>query len=153
MFLRRTRVIKKFGADRGGSPALEFALIAPLFFAAVFGTFELGRGLYERSRFSAAAAIATRAIVLDSDATEAEIKQAIYDKLSNYDPDDLNITIGADQIIAGRTFREIEVSYYFEFLVNFGHNLSGVTLATTRYAPVAALASSGGDDDEVETGM
>lgn len=134
----RKRMIRKFGGDRRGSPALEFALVAPLLFAAVFGTFELGRGLYERNRFAAAAAIATRTLVLDPAATETDIRTAIYNKLGDYDPDDLTITIGANETIAGQTFKKIEVSYFFEFLINFGHNYSGVRLTTTRYAPVMA---------------
>ena len=61
--------VSRFYKDKKGSPALEFALIAPLFFAAVFGAMELGRGMYERNRFSAAAAIATRTLAMDSEAT------------------------------------------------------------------------------------
>lgn len=153
MFLRRTRMIKKFGADRGGSPALEFALIAPLFFAAVFGTFELGRGLYERSRFEAAAAIATRTLSLDPDATESAIKDAIYAKLDAYDPDDLNITI-TDKPIDGQPFKQIDISHEFKFLVSFSHHYDSVTLTTTRYAPMGTTASSGDDGGgEVVTGM
>lgn len=136
--MKRYGWINRFKGDRNGSPALEFALIAPLFFAAVFGAMELGRGLYERNRFNAAAAIATRTIALDPDAGETDIKASITAKLGNYNVNDLTITIGADETIAGQTFKKIEISYDFDFLVNIGHGFNGVTLTSTRYAPVMA---------------
>lgn len=137
-----SHIAKRFHHDRKGSPALEFALVAPLFFAAVFGTFELGRGLYERNRFSAAAAIATRAVALNPNSTESELKSVILDKLPNYNVDDLDITIGANQEIAGQDFKEIIIGYDFTFLVKPSHNFSGLRLESTRYAPVLSTPSS-----------
>lgn len=125
-----------FRTDTGGSPALEFALIAPLLFSGVFGSIELGRALYERNQFSAAAAIATREIAKDSTKTAADIKLLLERKLG-YSQGELTINVtDANQTIAGQEFKEINISYEFKFLVSVHKNFSGVTLATTRYAPV-----------------
>lgn len=126
---------RAFCNDRRGSPALEFAIIAPLFFAAVFGTFEVGRALYEKNRITAAAAIAARALIVDSAATNSQIISVIEGKLSGYDPADLTITL-TNQSIAGQTFKKIEISYSHDLLVKFSSGLSDFTLTATRYAPV-----------------
>ena len=126
---------RRFSADKSGSPALEFAIIAPLFFAAVFGTFEVGRALHEKNRITSAAAIAARALIVDSSATNSQITAVIEGKLAGYDPADLTITL-TDQSIAGQTFKKIEISYTHDLLVKFSSHLSDFTLTATRYAPV-----------------
>lgn len=123
--------------DRRGSPALEFALIAPLFFAAVFGTFELGRALYERNRVSSAAAIAMRTISLDRTASDTTIENAIKAKLNGVDPTDLTITI-TPVTIADQSFKKIEITYKFDLLVKFGHAFSSFDLHSTRYMPIVS---------------
>lgn len=133
---RLLKTIRHFGAHKGGSPALEFAFIAPLFFAILFGTFELGRGLHERSRLGAAAAIATRTISLDPGASSGQVKNDITAKLDHIDANKLTIKIGSTQTIAGQDFKEIDIEYDFDFLIKFGRHLDGFTLKTTRFAPV-----------------
>lgn len=89
MMIARTRTsLRKFLGDRRGSPALEFALVAPLFFAGVFGAMELGRGLYERNQFAAAASFATREIAKDPSLTAAQLKTLIESELG-YNPGEL----------------------------------------------------------------
>jgi len=155
MFSYLRRQAEAFRGDRSGSPALEFALTAPLLFAIVFGAMELGRGLYENNRFNAAAALATRTVALNADASDDDIKAAVLAKLGDIDPDDLVITIGEKETIAGEDFKKIEVGYKFNFLINLGGDLSGFDLSTTRYAPVvekstsssSGSSSSGGGSD------
>ena len=62
-------------------------------------------------------------------------------KLGNYNVADLDITIGAEETIAGQKFKKIEIGYDFDFLVSLGHNFNGVRLESTRYAPVLASAA------------
>jgi len=141
------QVVKRFSAfahDRNGSPAIECALIAPLFFAGVFGTFELGRGLYERNQFAAAAALATRQVALNPEVTEDELKDLIADEMGHH-LNDLTIDVeDSAREIAGQKFKELTISYEFKFLVNLGHNFDSVELNTTRYIPIDPNA----DDDE-----
>lgn len=133
----RKTVVKNLWRDRRGSPALEFALIAPLFFGAVFGTFELGRALYERNRVSSAAAIAMRTISLDRTASDSTIESAIKAKLRGVDPTDLTITI-TPVTIADQSFKKIEIVYHFDLLVSFGHKFSSFDLHSTRYMPIVS---------------
>lgn len=130
-----TKLARNFSVDRHGSPALEFAFIAPLFFAVLFGTFEVGRALYEHNRIAAAAAIASRTLVLDAAASDSEIQATITAKLANYDAVDLTITL-SNETIANQNFKKIQISYNHEFIVKFGSYLSEITLSTTRYAPI-----------------
>lgn len=135
------RVLKFLGtfvSNRKGSPAIEFAIIAPLLFLIVLGTFEVGRALYERNEIAAAAAAGTRSIVLNGPADDAAIRAAINAKLSHYDTTRLNISI-APATIDGTVFKKIEVTYNFQPLVHLGSHLTGITLKATRYAPSVAL--------------
>ncbi|MBT8473319.1 MAG: pilus assembly protein [Marinicaulis sp.] len=129
------RIFSNFPSDRKGTPALEFALIAPLFFAVVFGTFELGRGMYDKNRVAAAAALASRSLAMNPSATDSELETKILDKLDDFDPNDVTITL-TNETIASHDFKKIEISYDFEYLINFGSHFSGVTITATRYAPM-----------------
>ena len=134
--------LEELRKDTQGSPALEFALIAPLFFAAVFGTFEIGRALYERNRISSAAAIAMRTVALDNDATDVTIENAIKAKLNNLDVTKLTINL-CNETVATQVFKKVNISYDHKLLVNAGTHFSGFTLQATRFAPAANGAGSG----------
>lgn len=135
MIKRLYRPFKRFPGDRRGTPALEFALISPLLFAGVFGAVEMGRALWERNQFAAAASLATRELANDPSLTAAQIKTIINGELG-YAPGELTLNItDANQSIAGQDFKRIEISYRFKFLVGLGYGLDGVDLKVTRFAP------------------
>lgn len=127
----RNRVIMGgFARDRSGAQAVEFAIIAPVLFAFIFGIFEIGRLTYEQSRVAAAAAAGARAVSLYGAADETHIRAAINAKLPyaatvNFDTATFN----------GQAFKKIEISYDFDFLIKFSNNWRGVTITATRYAP------------------
>lgn len=126
----RPSVIRAFGRDRNGAQAVEFAIIAPILFAFIFGTFEIGRLMYEQNRVAGAAAAGARAVTLYGGDDTSNIEAAINAKL----PYTAAVAL-TDTTFGTQTFKKIEVTYDFDFLIKFNKNWSGVTITATRYAP------------------
>lgn len=145
------KTLQKLKSDRRGSPALEFALISPLFFATVLGTFEIGRALHERNKVAGSVAAASRVVAMNSGSTTADIEAAVLGELAALDANKVTVAV-TDTNVAGVDFKKIVVSYSFDLLVNFGSHLSGFTLEATRYAPVIASASSSGGSSSSTSG-
>jgi Flp pilus assembly protein TadG len=120
--------------NRAGAAALEFAIIAPLLFASVLGTFEAGHAIYEQNHLGAAVAAGARVVTVKGAADDTAIRAAIEAKFSDAQQEKLAITL-TEETISGQTFKKIVVSYDYDLLVNFGHAFSGFTLTATRYAP------------------
>jgi len=119
--------------NRDGAAAVEFAIIAPVIFAFLFGIFEVGRVMYEQNRVAAAAAAGARAVTLYGAADETAIENAINAKLpyaATIEFEDL--TLGSQE------FKKIIITYDFDFLIKFTEGWSGVTISATRYAPAAS---------------
>ena len=126
----RASKIRAFGRDRNGAQAVEFAIIAPILFAFIFGTFEIGRLMYEQNRVAAAAAAGARAVTLYGGSDTANIEAAINAKLP------YTATVALTNTTFGtQTFKKIDVTYDFDFLIKFNKDWSGVTITATRYAP------------------
>lgn len=126
LFFRSSGFLK----DRSGAQAVEFAIIAPVLFAFMFGVFEVGRLTFEQNRVSAAAAAGARAVTLYGGADETNIEAAINAKLPYQAVIDLS-----DTTFGGQAFKKIEITYDFDFLIKFSPSWSGVTITATRYAP------------------
>lgn len=121
---------RAFARNRSGAQAVEFAIIAPVLFAFIFGTFEVGRLTYEQNRVAAAAAAGARAVTLYGGADTTHIEAAINGKL----PYQATIAL-TDTTFGGQPFKKIDVTYDFDFLIKFSKDWSGVTITATRYAP------------------
>ncbi|MEK7264506.1 MAG: TadE/TadG family type IV pilus assembly protein [Pseudomonadota bacterium] len=130
--MRRLFSFQEFARDRSGAQAVEFAIIAPVLFAFIFGIFEVGRLTYEQSRVSAAAAAGARAVTLYGGSDETHIEAAISAKLPYAADIDLS-----DTTFGGLAFKQIVISYDFDFLIKFAPGISGVTITATRYAPAS----------------
>ena len=123
---------KNFARNESGATAVEFALVSPLIFMSVLGTFETGRALYEQARIASACAAGARAVTLD--AADSVIKSAVEGKYKAGEQQDLTVVV-TTETISGRSFKKIEVTYDHDLIVKFGHAMSGFTLKATRYAP------------------
>lgn len=134
--------LRSLRRDKNGSPALEFALVAPLFFGAVFSTFELGRALFERNRLAGAAAVAMRTVALDNDASDTQIANAIKGTFTEFDTTKLNIVV-CNKTVASQVFKEVKIVYNHDLLVDIGNHFGTVTLQATRYAPAVEGSASG----------
>lgn len=129
---------RAFGRDARGAAAIEFAIIAPLLFAMLFGVFEIGRLMYEQSRASAAAAAGARAAAIYAAEDDDDVVSAIEAAVEARYPSSMiaNLTVAVnDQTFGAQAFRRIDVTFDFNFLINFSKDWSGVTITATRYAP------------------
>ncbi len=122
--------IGDFRCDRTGAQAVEFAIIAPVLFAFIFGTFEIGRVMYEQNRVAAAAAAGVRAVTLYGPSDITKIEDAINARL----PYTAAISV-TDTTFGTQPFKKIDVTYDFDFLIRFNKDWNGVTITATRYAP------------------
>ncbi len=128
--MRSRNFLRKFGGNTSGAQAVEFAIIAPVLFAFMFGIFEIGRLTFEQNRVAAAAAAGARAVSLYGAADTTHITSAINAKL----PYAAQIVL-TDTTMGTQAFKKIDVTYDFAFLIKFSHQWSGVTITATRYAP------------------
>jgi Flp pilus assembly protein TadG len=124
----------RFLASRLGATALEFALVAPLLFASVLGSFETGRVIYQQNHLSAAVAAGARSVTLNGAADETAIRNAILSKYADADRSHVAIAL-SQETISGKTFKKISVTYDHQLLVKYGTGFSGFTLNATRYTP------------------
>jgi len=128
--MRMKSQFRAFAGENSGAQAVEFAIVAPVLLAFIFGVFEIGRLTYEQNRVAAAAAAGARAVSIYGATDTTHITAAITSKL----PYTAQISL-SDTTFGGQSFKKIDVAYDFDFLVKFSENWSGVTITATRYAP------------------
>lgn len=87
------KVCRSYRKQRRGSAAVEFALVAPLFFILVFGMIEVGRMMMVQQVITNASREGARLAVLDT-ATVGEIKSTVEDFLAS------GMISGADVIVS-----------------------------------------------------
>jgi Flp pilus assembly protein TadG len=131
--MRANPLLRCFAREADGAQAVEFAIIAPILLASMFGVFEVGRMMYEQNRVAAAAAAGARAVAVYGADDEPNIEAAINARLPYAATIDL-----ADVTFGAQSFKKIEVTYDFDFLIKFRPQWSGVTITATRYAAAAA---------------
>lgn len=136
--MRTSGKISLLGRDVRGAAAVEFAIIAPVLFAFLFGIFEVGRLMYEQSRAAAAAAAGARTAAIYSGGTDTAVTTAITNAVKARYPSNMvsNVVVTVTpQTFGTQAFRRIDVTFNFVFLIHFSKNWNGVTITATRYAP------------------
>lgn len=83
----RRRVPRRFGRDRSGAGALEFALIAPVLIVLVFGIIQVSIALYKGSTVQWVAERAARAAMIDRSIDAAALTQIIETDLAGMGED------------------------------------------------------------------
>lgn len=82
-------------ADDGAS-ALEFALIAPLFFAMVFGTIQIGVAYYYANSVQFALERTARITMVDQDMSEGQVQTAFANQLAAFTDQDVEVNYTVD---------------------------------------------------------
>lgn len=90
--MRATSVSAQSGAPRLGAAAVEFAIVAPVFFLMVFGIIEFGRMIMVQQVITNAAREGARIAVLDS-ATDARVNTRVNDYLASAGFSDATVVI------------------------------------------------------------
>jgi Flp pilus assembly protein TadG len=117
-WFRRIRV------DESGATALEFAIVASAFIIVSMGVIEFGRSLQVRNEMAYAMDHGARTVLMDANATQKNIEDAIKARFNSYNKEKLKIT-AADENVAcqqdGKSgtmaSRAVTISYPFDIFV------------------------------------
>ncbi|CAN5210645.1 pilus assembly protein [soil metagenome] len=77
-----TRTVRRFGGSRRGSAAVEFALVAPMFFALIFAIIETSLVFFAGQVLETANQDTARLLLISSAPSQAAYKQALCDRVS-----------------------------------------------------------------------
>lgn len=109
------RSLRRFRRCEGGVSALEFALVAPLFFLLLFGIVEFGRLAWIRTSLQFAADEASRYALISSGASTSQITDYARARVSGVDPSLVTVNV-TQEASGGRTFVVVDLSYNFSFV-------------------------------------
>lgn len=97
-------------SDRGGSAAVEFALVGPVFFILLFGILQLGWAFHCASSVQYALERASRTVMLDESANEDDVREVMTNFLDNVASTDFEIAL-SDSTINGVEFVRLQSTY------------------------------------------
>ena len=124
-------MLKRLWSANRGAAAMEFALVAPLFFLCLFGLVEFGRLTWIRLSLQHAADQASRYVLTHADASTGQVAAVARDAVSGVASNLVTVNV-TQETSGGTTFVVIDVSFDFEPIV--GGMLS--------YGPIPLLGRS-----------
>ena len=113
---KRRRSLRR---DEGGTSALEFALVAPVFLAMLFGLFQLGWAFHCGSSVRYALEEASRSLMLDPGMTQAEIETQMRARLNQLADPDISVSMTTENPAAGLTLAHVNATYEHPIVVPF----------------------------------
>jgi Flp pilus assembly protein TadG len=132
--------MSKFLSDIRAAAALEFALVAPVFFSLLIGIVQLGMVFFANAGLSNAVAEGARHATLHPRPTEEEVEDRIEGAEFGLNPDGLDVRSVTYDVAAVPSFAEIEMTY--TMTLNFIVTQYPVTLTKTRRAYLQPLPAS-----------
>lgn len=140
-------VVRKVLRNTRAAAAVEFALLAPLFFALLFGVLQVGVYLQNYNAVQSVASDGVRIVMIeyqkDNELSDEQIRSVILARAVNapylLDTDRLivNVDRSEDSRISGATEIEIEIGYTLADFVP-GYELPGSTIRYERSIFVAS---------------
>jgi Flp pilus assembly protein TadG len=110
--------MKRFLKDASGASALEFAMIAPVFFAMVFGTIQVGLAFYFAGSVQFALERTARMTMVDQDMSAGQVQTAFANELATFTDKDIDLSYTIDN--GGSVpIAELNATYVHEFVVPF----------------------------------
>ena len=128
-----TSLFSRVGRCEDGGPAIEFAIIAPVFISVCLGVISLGYAFQVRNEMAHAVDAGIRKVMMNPAITDADLETAIKDAFQESDPDSLTVTL-TNSTIGGVDYRSIALSYPFTRIVIPGLP-DNVTLGLSRRTP------------------
>ena len=126
-------LFRRLARDEDGGPAIEFAIIAPVFITVALGVLSVGYAFQVRNEMAHAVDAGIRQVMMDPAISDDDLKDAIRDTFSESDPNNLTITL-TDLTIGGIDYRSIALSYPFTRIVIPGLP-DNMQLALSRRTP------------------
>lgn len=133
--MTRPRLLTSLRSDRCGATVLEFALVAPVLFAMLFGIAELGILFYAQAGLKSAVEDAARYATLWPRPSEAQIKARITAK--QFGMDAANI-VGPTVTFTGGTPSYVTVTMGYNITINYLLGQKTIALTETRRAYVVS---------------
>lgn len=110
--------LERFVRASGGASALEFALIAPVFFTMTFGTIQLAIGYYYAGSVQFALERTARIAMVDQDMSEGQVQAAFANELAAFTDQDVDISYTVDES-GDVPIGEFAATYVHEIVVPF----------------------------------
>lgn len=130
---------RKIRTTRSGVAAVEFALVAPIFFLLVFGLIEFGRMMMVQQALTNAAREGTRVAILattkDGAAVETRMRNYLQSVLANAASGDVRMTVPGNlgTVTSGATLTvSVEVDYMDVSWVPLGYLGLNPTIAASQ---------------------
>jgi Flp pilus assembly protein TadG len=108
--------LRRCWPDEDGAAAIEFAIVGSILIALCLAILQFGWALQVRNEIAVAADQAVRYLMLTPDASDADFKAQVENRLDDYNPDKLTVTPG-EVAVGTATFRTITVRYEFSLSV------------------------------------
>lgn len=120
-------------ADRRGSTAVEFAFIAPAFFALLFGLFQFGWAMHCSSSVRYALEQTSRSLMLNPAITQSQVETAVRSQLETIaDPNNVTVTLTQETPSPGVTLvratslyqHVVSAPFLGDYTLNYTHSVS-----------------------------
>jgi Flp pilus assembly protein TadG len=129
------RVPRRFGRARDGATAVEFGLVAPLFFLIIAGLVEFGMFIWNKHSLEFAVEETGRSVMTMTSITEEAIKADLKGRLLGVDPAAVTASI-TQEVVGATTFVTIQVSYTYSFLMGNLLGLDNVAMQSKTRVPL-----------------
>ncbi|MBP2159336.1 MULTISPECIES: TadE family protein [Asticcacaulis] len=133
------RLLRRLTRNRRGATALEFAIVAPVFIAMVFGVFNLGYALYCGAAVRHAIQESSRLLMFDPNTTASTFKTAVVSKLVNVPVTNLRIAITDETVTQTQHLKRVTWTYnymvYAPFITSKAFEMGSSVTVPTLAAP------------------
>lgn len=110
--------VRRFLKDRSGAGALEFALVAPVVFMILFGSFQFAWAMHNAASVDYALEQASRELVTTASVTQADLQADVDAKLEKLAPGSVTVAL-TRWTSGGVKYAKASASYRHDFQVPF----------------------------------
>jgi Flp pilus assembly protein TadG len=111
-------VFARFRRDEGGASATEFALVAPLFLAFIYGLFQVGWALHCASSVRYALEESARSVMLDENFTSSQVEGQMRARLSDIADPEIDVAM-TTETQSGMTLVHLDATYVHDIVIPF----------------------------------
>ncbi len=113
-----TRVLPRYLSDTRGASAVEFALVAPVFLAFLFGTIQTGMAFYKANTVQFALEQTARRVMVNQDMTQSQVQSWFNGELDDIISE--NVTVSYSVSNSGDvSIARFAAAYTYEFVIPF----------------------------------
>jgi Flp pilus assembly protein TadG len=114
------KLLNRYFKNDEGTTAVEFALVSIIFLSMIFAIFESGRMFWALNTMQYAVEAGTRFGLVNDEATDEEIIQAVLDNVNGIPTSDTNPTITVSRVTLNDVeFLEVNSEYIFSSWLPF----------------------------------